>query len=42
MDITVDIRLSACPLKCAILLSALCIEVKIEIIKISLFHDEIT
>ena len=39
---TVDIRLSVRPLKCTILLSALFLEVKIQIKKIPLFQDEIT
>ena len=39
---TVDIRLSACPHKCTILLSALFLVVEIRIKKITLFHDEIT
>ena len=39
---TVTIRLSTCPLKYTILLSAHSIEVKIQIKKFTLFHDEIT
>ena len=39
---TIDIRLSACSIKCAIRLSVVFLEVKIQIKEITLFHDEIT
>ena len=38
---TATIRLSTCPLKCVIILRAFFIGVKIQIKKITLFHDKI-